>query len=411
MKPRLLFLAQTLPYPPTGGVKIRTYHTLRLLSSAFDVTALCFYRWKKGRLEPDVADAVEQLSRLARVEAFPIPSDHSRLRLIWDHVRSLAARSVYTNFTYQSREFRAAIERELQSDHYDLVHADSLDLSRYFDLIPNGELLVCVHHDAQSLLLQRRAEREQSRLLASYLRIQSRFMRGEEARTCSSVSLNVAVSEADAEVLRSRTPEGSFAVLPNGVDTDFFAPEFGEENGVCFVGGTTWFPNRDALEHYTVDILPEIRRRLPDLETTWIGRASEEEKARYADTAGISLTGFVPDIRPYLARSAGVVVPLRVGGGTRIKILDAWAMGKAVVSTSLGCEGLKAIDGQNIMIADGPIGFARAVEAIATDEGLRRRLGANARRTAVEDYSWDVIGAEMIQLYRALIASDSELAP
>jgi glycosyltransferase involved in cell wall biosynthesis len=406
LKPRLLFLAQTLPYPPTGGVKIRSFHTLRILSSVFDVTALCFYRWKRGRLEPDVERALERLSQLADVRAFPIPSDHSRGRLLLDHLRSSLQRSVYTNFTYQSREFEDALGAVLEERDFVVVHSDSLDLSRYFDVMPVGCPIVCVHHDAQSLLLERRAEREPRRLIASYLMFQSHLMREEEKYRCASVSVNITVSDQDTEVLRSLAPAGKFAVVPNGVDTAFFAPRDAPQSGICFVGGTTWFPNRDALVYYAEVLLPMIRQKLPGIETTWIGRASDEERRAFEHCEGLTLTGFVADIRPYLASAACFVVPLRVGGGTRIKILDAWAMGKAVVSTSVGCEGLDAVPGENILVADDPAAFAEAVATVVRDQSVRERLGRLGRQTVMERYSWEVIGRVMIRAYDELTATD-----
>lgn len=407
MKPRLLFLAQTLPYPPTGGVKIRSYHTLRILSSAYDVTALCFYRWKRGRLEPDIDSALDNLKELAEIRAFPIPGDHNRSRLLLDHLRSILLQRVYTNFTYDSSDFEDALKAVLGSGTFEVVHSDSLDLAHYFDIIPDECPLVCVHHDAQSLLLKRRAEREPRRVVASYLHFQSRLMREEERRRCASVSLNVTVSDEDADVLRSLAPTGRFAVVPNGVDTKFFMPRDVPRSGMCFVGGTTWFPNRDALEYYANGLLPEIRRKLPEAETTWIGRASDDELRAYDKLHGLTMTGFVADIRPYLAASACFVVPLRVGGGTRIKILDAWAMGKAVVSTSVGCEGLAAVHGENILVADDPVDFAEAVAAVVRDDNLRERLECNARQTVLDHYSWQVVGNTMIKAYEDLRQRDA----
>ena len=155
-RPKLLFLSQVLPFPPDGGVKIRTFNILRLLARTFDITALCFYRSKGGLLNTDVASALRGLELLARVEAFPIPQDQSRSRLLWDHIRSVLNRRAYTVFSYQSREFEERLRGLLLAEHFDLVHADSLDLSYYFPLL-RGVPLACTHHDAQSALLARRA--------------------------------------------------------------------------------------------------------------------------------------------------------------------------------------------------------------------------------------------------------------
>jgi polysaccharide biosynthesis protein PslH len=401
--PSLLFLSQTLPYPPDGGVKIRTYHVLRILAREFDTTALCFFRWKGGAFAEDVENSLETLRQFARVEAFPIPQEHSRARLAWDHLRSIATRRSYTVHSYESRAYRTQLEKLLSTQSFDLVHADSLDLSGYFPRVVDRPL-VCVHHDAQSTLLRRRADQEPNAWRRSYLRLQAKLMEEEERRWCPRVTLNVAVSEVDRDAMQHIAPAAEFAVVPNGVDVDFFQPrgKVEAQEGVVFVGGTTWFPNLDALRYFHTDVLPVLRSQGMHERVTWVGRASSDEIARFRGS-GIHLTGYVADIRPYVQRAACYIVPLRAGSGTRIKILDAWAMGKAVVSTSIGCEGLRAEDGRNILIRDTPEDFAAAVATVLSDTGLRERLGEEARRTALEEYSWERIGRRMVERYRSLL--------
>ena len=410
-KPGLLFLSQTLPYPPDGGVKIRTYHTLRNLAKAFEIRALCFYRWKPGRHEPEVEAAIAELGAFADVRAFSIPQEHSRTRLLIDHARSVLSGRVYTVHSYTSQLFAGALREELNKGHVDIVHLDSLDLSGYLPIVEEKPT-VCVHHDAQSLLLRRRADYQANPLLSKYFRHQARLMEKEERSICPSVDINVTVSETDRQVLERIAPSGRFEVVPNGVDIEFFQPREAHEEGIAFVGGTSWYPNRDALSYYRSTILPAIRARKPDVTTTWVGRATAEEiHENSAIGEGLQLTGYVEDVRPYIAAAACYVVPLRIGGGTRIKILDAWAMGKAVVSTSIGCEGLEARDGTNILIADTPSEFAECVARVLEDPVLRGRLGHEARQTVEDRYSWDAIGEEMNQMYLDVVRSDESRQP
>jgi len=168
----------------------------------------------------------------------------------------------------------------------------------------------------------------------------------------------------------------------------------------------SWFPNEDALAFFAQDILPLIRAADARVKVTWVGRALPREIDMFA-RRGIQLTGHVDDIRGYVRGAACYVVPLRVGGGTRLKILDAWAMGKAVVSTSVGCEGLDAVDGQNILIRDDPTAFAAAVTTVLGDPALRASLERNARLTAEQKYSWEVIGATMRRAYAPIVAANS----
>jgi glycosyltransferase involved in cell wall biosynthesis len=402
VRPKLLFLSQTLPFPPDAGVKVRTFNVLRALSRTFDITALCFYRWKPGLLQQDLSAGVEALSEYGATEAFPIPHEHNRVRLIWDHCRSLCSGKVYTLFTYESSSFRRRLSEVLAREMFDLVHADSLDLASYFPLCGNTPI-VCTHHDVQSVLLHRRSRAEQLLPRRRYLALQARFTEAEERRWCPRVAANVTVSHTDAETLRRVAPGMIVHVVPNGVDTEFFQPVEGNGGGIVFVGGTSWFPNRDALQYFCEEVLPLLRARGVDTPVTVVGRARDTEKAEFTRKYGVTLTGYVPDIRPYLASADCFIAPLRVGGGTRIKILDAWAMGKAVVSTTIGCEGLAAVDSENILVRDTPADFAGAVYSILTEPGLGRDLGRAARKTAEEMYSWNTIGTQMADMYLALL--------
>lgn len=403
-RPRVLFLAQVLPYPPDTGVSIRTYHVLRLLSSVFDVTALCFHRSSAHRSAEERERSVDALRALASVDAFPIPQEHSRVRFAWDHVRSVLQRKAYTYYAYRSRAFRERLDALVRSRSFDLVHLDSLDLCGYLPLGTDAPT-ICAHHNVESKLLRRRAEVQDARWKRAYLDLQADLVEREERRWCERFSLNVAVSENDRDDLERLAPGGDFLVVPNGVDVRKFQPGGGADAAIAYLGGTEWFPNLDALDHFCEDVLPRLRRcgELPPVQ--WIGRAEPEQQRRYGREYGVELTGYVEDVRPYLRDAACVVVPLRVGGGTRLKITTAWAMGKAVVSTSVGCEGLDAVDGRNILIRDDPDAFAAAVRRVLTDDELRARLERGARSTAVDAYSWDVIGEPMLDRYRALARS------
>jgi len=399
-RPRLIFLCQTLPYPPDGGVWIRTYHVLRLLANAFDIKALCFERAASAGRSVDwkVAAGREALGRFADVEVFTIPQKHSRVRYGWDHARSLVSRRVYTTYLYESRPFRSRLRELVRSGRYDLVHVDSLDLATY---LPDcGNLpIVCVHHDVESALLGRRAALEQNRWRRSYLQLQAGFMEGVERRWCEGVSLNVAVSEQDRSLLQRLAPGSRVRVIPNGVDMDEFRCDGQAGSGVAYVGGTTPFPNRDALEFFCDRILPSMRTLMSDVTVRWIGRATSEEQQHYRDRFGIELTGYVDDVKPLMRLAACHIVPLRTGGGTRLKILNSWAMGKPVVATSVGCEGLEAVDGTNILIRDDPNDFAVAVRAVLENPRLAQRLVDGARETVDRLYSWDVLGRKLIEIY------------
>lgn len=390
-RPRLLLLAQTLPFPPDGGVNIRIYNVMRLLARQYDVTLLCFMRRAERQTPGAVAQGIAGLMPHADVAVFPIPQEYNRLRLLWDHLRSVITRRAYTWYSYESRDYRDRLRELVAERDFDIVQIDSLDLAAYLPEL-DGLPVVCVHHNVESTLMHRRAQIQPSGWRRAYLHFQARLLARLEKEWCERVDLNVTVSDADRIALHLQAPHGRYTTVPNGVDIDQFQPAKAREEGIVSTGGLNWFPNADALEHFTQDILPRIRERRPNTRVRWVGRAEDEERQRLWADERIELTGYVDDVRPYVQEGACFIVPLRVGGGTRLKILDAWAMGKAVVSTSVGCEGLVAVDGANILIRDDPAEFAEAVVQVLRDKALRERLGAAARRTVEERYSWDVIG-------------------
>ena len=401
-RPRLLFLCQTLPYPPDGGVWIRTYHVLRLLARAFDITALCFERASSAGSKDDQRAARTALSPFADVEVFSIPQKHSRARFIWDHSRSVACSRVYTAYLYESRAFRKRLREVLQSTKFDLVHVDSLDLASYLRSTCDVPT-VCVHHDVESSLLRRRADVERSPWRRHYLRMQAGFMEETERHWCARLALNVMVSPHDAERLEKLVPSARTSVVPNGVDLEEFRPTGSGGDGIAYVGGTSPFPNLDALDFFCDLVLPHLRAALPGPRIRWIGRASAAERHRYQEQCGVDLTGYVDDVRPLMADAACHIVPLRLGGGTRLKILNSWAMGKPVVATSIGCEGLDAVDGTNILIRDDPRSFADAIVRLIADRELQETIGKAGRATVERLYSWDAIGDALIERYLAVV--------
>jgi glycosyltransferase involved in cell wall biosynthesis len=201
----------------------------------------------------------------------------------------------------------------------------------------------------------------------------------------------LAVSDADREtLLRLYGPLPPVDVVPTGVDTTYFAPLDGDERPgrLAFTGSMDWLPNEDAMLWFAREILPRVRRHEPSASLAIVGRMPTAAVRRLGAEAGIEVTGRVEDVRPHVAAAPVYVVPLRVGGGTRLKIFEAMAMGKAIVSTTIGAEGLPVRAGEHLLIADTPAEFADAVLRLLRDGRERRRLGSAARSLVVERYDW-----------------------
>lgn len=384
---------------------IRTFNVLRQLLREFDVTVLMFSRRNH---QPDDAsrEAGQRALRevgLDALEAVPIGSDYSSARTVWDHLRSVATQRAYTFYQYRSPTFRRQLRDVLSRTSFDLIHMDAIDLHGTLDDLPPGPV-VCTHHDIESHALWRRAAHAKPAALRPYIRHQAALVERTERALCPTFAANLVMSDIDQRRLLQLAPAANVAVAPNGVDTTFFVPSGnGQPSGrIVFAGHTFVEANRDAVDYFLGDIWPLVRARQPSSTVHLIGRNSEADRARFSSHAGVIAHGYVPDIRPHLAEADCAVVPIRFGGGTRIKILDAWAMGRAVVSTSVGCEGLRAVDGENILVRDTPEAFASAVSEVLADPELRGRLGKAGRFTVEELYSWDIVGSRMRQLYSTL---------
>ncbi|MCB0360258.1 MAG: glycosyltransferase, partial [Bdellovibrionales bacterium] len=224
--------------------------------------------------------------------------------------------------------------------------------------------------------------------------------------TCRRYSLNLAVSTLDATRFRHLVPDARFSVIENGVDCSYFTPQTDGEKRqrVIFVGSLSWYPNRDGIAYFCREVWPLVRRRFPQAEFQVIGKgATSELLALATPDSGITFLGFVEDVREYVSQARVFVCPLRDGGGTRLKILDAFAQGIPVVATAIGAEGLDVADGEHLLLADTHDSFADAVIQLLVDENRAAALSKRARELVEQSYSYDVVGERLNELYRQLV--------
>ena len=286
----------------------------------------------------------------------------------------------------------------------DLVHLDTIGLAPYARQCGSVPT-VLTHHNIESQLMTRRAEHEKSALGRAYGKLQAARLLRYERELCAHFPLNIVVSKADAALLESIAPGARTAVIPNGVDTDYFTPREGEETpALIYAGGMNMFANRDAVEWFLETAWPLIKKAVPGVRFFALGaRPSRAILDAAAADPAVEAPGFVDDIRPWVARAAVYVVPLRVGGGTRLKIVDAMAQGKAIVATTLGAEGIDANAGEHFVLADEPPAFADAVISLLHDPARRRALGAAARARVCETYAWPLLGRQISAHYARVV--------
>jgi glycosyltransferase involved in cell wall biosynthesis len=406
MRRHLLFLSHVTPFPPDNGCTSRTLNMLKQLRLDFDITLLAFSRRNH---QPGAAArefARRELTALGfdTGEPVPVPGELSLARRSADHLLGAISGRPYTVFQYRSDAFGRQLRAALARQPFDVVHLDAIDLHGWLPQVP-GLPVTCTHHDIESDHLRQRADTMRSSVLAWHVRHQADLVESLERQLCPEIALNIVCSDADARRLTTIASGSRTLVAPNGVDTTYFVPSSTDviPDRVFFVGPTYTFPNRDAVEHLLQEIWPRVRERRPGATLHVAGGGAPETLARFAKEPQVTVLGRVPDIRPHLAAASCVVVPIRYGGGTRIKILDAWAMSKPVVSTSRGAEGLDARDGENLILRDDAAAFATAVCDVLADRALRLRLGREGYTTVNKRYSWAAVGESLRESYHAVI--------
>ncbi len=404
MSPRLLFLTPDLPYPPHQGAAIRTYNLIKNLAPRHEVHLLSFIQGE------DEAERLESLSPYCTtVATVPAPSRspvHRALSVLFSSRPDMALRLPSSSFANQ---LRMSLERE----RFDFVQVEAIEMAQYGlairEMRTSSQPVVVFDDINAEYLLQRRAFETDIRhprrwLPALYSLVQWQKLQRYEEDVCRRLDRTVVVSEADSRALHRLLPDLHCFVVPNGVDSSYFlpsSPEAESDTALVFTGKMDFRPNIDAVLWFVQEVLPLIRQEIPEAKFNVVGRNPHPRLRAVRETPGVTLTGYVRDVRPYVAEAAVYVVPLRVGGGTRLKLMEAMAMGKAIVSTSLGCEGIDVSHKRELLIADDPPTFAQAVVGLMEDRARRRRLQITARSVAESEHDWSQITPLLEQVYES----------
>lgn len=389
----VLFAGLALPYPPMNGHRLRTWAMLRALAEdGHRVTLVSFAE------RDEMPAGLRSLREVcAAVDLVPTPLVAER-RAIEALRRGLALASTrpFGVWKFRSPELRESLERRLAQQSFDLVICDGIYNMQNLPARLSVPLLLN-KDDVAHLIVRRYLALEPSALRRLYGALEARKVEGWERATIRRARAVLACSELDRALLSELCPTASISVVPNAVDTDHYAPRGGAEPAtVLFQGGMDWYPNRDAVRYFVAEILPELRRLAPGSRFRVAGRSpSEEFRRQFAAVPGVEFTGTVRDMRDEIARAAVCVVPLRIGSGTRLKILEAGAMAKPIVSTTLGAEGLDLVPGEEIVLADQPRAFAGAVAALLGDEARRAELGHAAHLRVAKQHSLAVFQASL----------------
>jgi len=396
----ILFLSTENPYPPDHGHHLRTYYVLRHLAAQHKIFFVGF--WQS---EEELQHKAHLESLCASVDLLPIPGRARKAQYALALLRNLFSAWPFTVQRYFRRAAVERIRQIMQENRLDLVHFDLMHLAPYLECIGDTPS-VLVNHNVESLRLQRLAQVQKNFAARAYLDLQQSRMRRLEQDMCRRFAQLITVSETDAEILQATCNVKNIVEIPNGVDADFFHPADGktEPDSLVWVGGMGSPYNRDAVDYFLKDIFSKIYAGRPQIKVTIVGDspspALQQCQSRYPQN--IFIAGYVDDVRPYMQRASIFIAPMRCGSGTKVKVINAMAMGKAIVSSSVGAEGIKVESGKDLIISDAPQEFADQVLRLLKDQARLRQMGKNARQAVERYYDWRVIYKKMDALYETV---------
>jgi glycosyltransferase involved in cell wall biosynthesis len=369
----------------------RIYQLVRHLSSDHEVTVLTYDDLGEEAFVAHIRDFCHDV-RL--VDMLREPSILRRAR----QVRWAASRTSFHERELYSARMQAAIDSLLAEQPFDIIHLESSQMACF--RLRTDAPIVLDEHNIEYELLSRLHRGERAALRRAQYRLEANKVRRFEQSLWGRVDGVAVTSEREEVIVRRQAPGTSVATVPNGVDLEYFSPgdDEVEEGEIVFTGLMTYRPNLDGARYLVDELLPRIRARHPSATVTIVGRVYDADLDSLR-RPGVTVTNWVDDVRPYVRRASVVVAPLRMGGGTRLKVVEGLAMAKPMVSTTIGCEGIDVRPGEHLLVADAPDDFADAVARLLRDRALGHKLGVAGNRLARAHYSWEGAVDQLGQLY------------
>lgn len=396
---RILLVAPSLPHPPIWGFGIRVHQIARNLAGSHRVSLLAY----AGEDDQEKVEALREFCEEVHIVSLDAPLHISDRR---QQFASLFSLSSYHKRRLRSPRMADALDELLSHEEYDIIQIESSPMAD-FEFGRNG-IVVLDEHNIEYELLQRTYQTEPNLPRKAFGWLEYQKFKREEQRSWSAIDGCVVTSDREKQIVDGILPRLPSAVVPNGVDVGYFSPRDSSPDGraqnlkLVFTGLVRYRPNADAIVHFVSNVLPLIHRRRPDVIFTIVGWGVPPEVQRVLGPKVIA-TERVPDVRPYLADAAVVVVPLRMGSGTRLKVLEAMAMGRPIVSTAVGCEGIPAMDGEHLLIRNDPEAFAHGVLDLLDDPAQASRLGRSGRQLVERQFAWESVVAGLDRFHECLL--------
>ncbi len=396
---KILFLSNRGLLPVKDGHTRRSFNILKGLAKSNHIYFLSLCE------SPDeiLPENIKQLQNFChQVEFIPAPPKKISVQMIALVIRSLFSIDPYTVWRHYSIPFLKRVDELISSGQFDLVHCDILPIS-YTVRGKKGIYRSVTDHDVSYLKCLGRGKACRNILFKAFLYLEVWKLRRLERNIFRQVDLGIVVSELDKSILNKICPEGNFIVVENGVDLDKFAPsdKLQEAEKLLWLGGFDHFPNRQGIQFFLELVYPLVKKEIPGISIDIVGGGVTKDLIKLADKdSSINLIGYVDDPLPYIHKSTVFVAPILSGGGTKLKVLEAMATGKAIVSTTVGCEGIEGIHGQHFLISDEAHGFAQAVITLLCDESLRKSLEINAWNFVCAGYDYNEISDKLNIYYK-----------
>jgi len=402
---RVLQFAPRVCWPLDTGAKLRNYHLARVLAQRAAVSLLAFSDHQES--SANLEKFYEQVITVRRDSAYTFA------KLVRGGVGSIPLPVL----NYTTHSMTRELEHLLGEHDFDIIQLESIHLMSYLANIRAAgsrdthkrPIVVCDWHNIESELMQRYSEREPGRFRRAYARRTARLMSEFEKRALRDFDAHIVVSQRDADRMRVINPNARIFVIENGVDTGFYSDLEGKAESparrIVFVGSMDYHANIDGAVNFARAVWPRSRELQPDLIFTIVGKDPAPDVRELAQLPGIEVTGTVSDVRPFYREAIAAVVPLKVGGGSRLKILEAMAAGVPVVSTTLGAEGLDVQHDKNIVIADTNEELVESLNSLVSNEERRQHLSAAGRALVSRFYDWSRLGASLFNAYEELIGN------
>lgn len=398
-------LDEELPFPLTSGKRIRSFHLLTRLAKSHRVTYVA-HRNADSEEERLAAKVLREHDIVPVVVDYRVPPK-SGVGFYGRLLGNLFSPLPYSVATHASRAMEIAIGKLAANDPPDMWHCEWTPYAQAMRGRPGRWVVMA--HNVESVIWRRMAEAEANPLKSWFIRQQWKKFEAFERWAYSAATRTVAVSREDADRIEKQFGARDVAVVDNGVDTGFFKPDpdaVGDPHRVLFLGSLDWRPNQDAVRLLLDAIFPKVRTAEPRATLAVVGRKPPEWLRESVNRSpGVELHGDVPDVRPFLHSAGALAVPLRIGGGSRLKILEALTAGLPVVTTTVGVEGLRLAAGEHCTVADGVDTFAGALLDAVRRPGAAREQAARGRKRVLAEYDWDRLAGQLDQVWRVAAAT------